>query len=204
MLNDPNVTDRALEEAFRSDPSLSYKLLRIVNSASLGGRGVDSIGHAMRMVGRDPLHRWLSLLLLTVGSGGGEMRVEMIKSALQRGRMCEIIGEHARTAFNRGFPDASALFLVGLFSHLDALLGVPMEKILEDIEVAREVRDALLGYKGTAGRVLDCSIAYTEAEWTRAEDELRELGVDPSILGDAYLDAVTWAGAHMSFHEAAA
>lgn len=204
MLDDPNVTDRTLEEAFRSDPSLSYKLLRIVNSAALGGRGVDSIGHAMRMVGRDPLHRWLSLLLLTVGDGGGEMRVEMIKSALQRGRMCEIIGEHARSSFNRDFPDAGALFLVGLFSHLDALLGVPMEKVLDDIEVAREVREALLGYQGKAGRVLDCAIAYTEADWERAETELKNLGVDPAILGDAYLDAVSWAGAHMTFHDQAA
>ena len=204
MLNDINITDRTVEEAFRSDPSLSYKLLRIVNSASVGGRGVDSIGHAMRLVGRDPLHRWLSLLLLTVGGGGGEMRVEMIKSALLRGRMCELLGDQARSAMNRDMPTGGLLFLVGLFSHLDALLGVEMSQILDDIDVAKEVREALLGYQGKAGALLKGVTSYTEGEWEQAETDLTVIGVDPNVLGNVYLDAVTWAGAHMTFHEQAA
>lgn len=204
MLNDLNVTDRAVEEAFRSDPSLSYKLLRMVNSASIGGRGVDSIGHAMRLVGRDPLHRWLSLLLLTVGGGGGEMRVEMIKSALLRGRMCELLGDQSRNALNRDMPSGGMLFLVGLFSHLDALMGVEMSRILDDIDVAREVRDALLSYEGKAGSLLKGVTAYTEGDWDEVDADLRAAGVDPDQLGNVYLDAVTWASAHMTFHEAAA
>lgn len=201
LLNDNSVTDRAVEEAFRSDPSLSYKLLRIVNSAALGGRGVDSIGHAMRLVGRDPLHRWLSLLLLSIGSGGGEMRVEMIKSALQRGRMCELLGDGARSAMNRDIPSGGLLFLVGLFSHLDALLGVEMSQILDEIDVGNDVRDALLGYRGKAGTLLKGVVAYAEGEWTEAEGTLGEVGIDPNDLGNVYLDAVTWAGAHMSMHQ---
>jgi EAL and modified HD-GYP domain-containing signal transduction protein len=201
MLNDVNVPDRALEEAFRSDPSLSYKLLRIVNSAALGGRGVDSIGHALRLVGRDPLQRWLSLLLLTVGGGGGEMRVEMIKSALQRGRMCELLGDGARSAVNRDMPPGGLLFLVGLFSHLDALLGVDMAQILDEIDVGNDVRGALLGFEGKAGTLLKGVKAYAEGEWTEAEQTLGDVGVDPDLLGNTYLDAVTWAGAHMTMHE---
>jgi c-di-GMP-related signal transduction protein len=203
LLGDLSVKDRTIEEAFRSDPSLSFKLLRIVNSAAVGGRGVDSIGHAMRLLGRDPLHRWLSLLLLTVGGGGGEMRLEMIKSALQRGRMCELLGDAVRSAINRELPSGGTLFLVGLFSHLDALLGVDMKTILDDIDVTRDVRDALLGYQGKAGTVLQGVVAYTEGDWEAAEARLEDLGAAPEILSDVYLDAVTWAGAHMAFHEAA-
>jgi EAL and modified HD-GYP domain-containing signal transduction protein len=201
LLEDIDQTDRAIEEAFRVDPALSYKLLQIVNSAALGGRGVDSIGHAMRLLGRDPLHRWLSLLLLTIGRGGGEMRVEMIKSALQRGRMCELVGDTVRTSFSRDMPAGGTLFLVGLFSHLDALLGREMADILKDIDVTNEVKSALLEYEGKAGTLLRGVVEYTEAEWESAEEHLRTVGADPDSLGNIYMDAVAWAGAHMSIHD---
>ena len=87
LLQDPSVRDRTIEEAFKCGPGLTYKLLRIVNSASFGGRGVQSIPHAMQLLGREPLYRRLCLLLMTNGSGGGEMRTEMVKAALVRARM---------------------------------------------------------------------------------------------------------------------
>lgn len=204
MLNDLDVTDRAIEEAFRADPALSYKLLRIVNSAALGGRGVDSIGHAMRLVGRDPLHRWLSLLLITLGRGGGHVRLELIRSALLRGRMCEVLGDLARSSRNRDLPPGGSLFLVGLLSHLDVLLGREMAGILDEINVSAEVGRALLRRDGKAGALLEGVIRYSEADWSGAGDSLAEAGVPQDALSDVYLDSLTWAGAHMTLHESAA
>jgi EAL and modified HD-GYP domain-containing signal transduction protein len=204
MLSDLGVTDRAVEEAFRADPALSYKLLRIVNSAALGGRGVDSIGHAMRLVGRDPLHRWLSLLLLTLGRGGGHVRLELIRSALLRGRMCEVLGNTARTAVNRDLPAGGTLFLVGLLSHLDVLLGREMAGILEDINVSPDARAALLNRAGKAGALLDGVVRYSEADWSGAAERFAVAGVPEDALGDVYLDALGWAGLHMRLHEHAA
>jgi c-di-GMP phosphodiesterase len=64
ILADPNTSDKQLDSAFQSDLALSYKLLRIVNAASMGGRGISSIPHAVRLVGRETLHRWLSVILV--------------------------------------------------------------------------------------------------------------------------------------------
>ncbi len=201
LLQDAGTSDRAIEEAFRSDPSLTYKLLRIVNSAALGGRGVQSIGHGLRLLGRDPLYRWLSLLLMTVGGGGGEMRIEMIKASLLRGRLCELIGDHARSAVSRDIPSGGTLFLVGLFARMDQILGVPLREILADIDVTQDVRDALLDRRGKAGAILSGVEAYIDAEWSRAERTLADAGLDPTPLADLYLDSMMWARTRMAFHE---
>jgi EAL and modified HD-GYP domain-containing signal transduction protein len=194
LLQDAGVTDRTLEEAFRSDPSLTYKLLRIVNSAALGGRGVESITHALRLLGRDPLYRWLSLLLLSLGRDGGDLRIEIIKAALLRGRMCEVLGDTMRSGARRDIPTAGVLFLVGLFAQIDQLVGAPVEEVLKDIDVAEEVKAALLRREGHAGRILKSTEAYADADWEGAEREIAEAGGDPDVLPEIYLDAVTWAG----------
>jgi len=201
LIKDINATDRQVEDAFRSSPGLTYKLLRIVNSAAMGGRGIDSITHAMRLLGRDHLYRWMSLLLLTMGGGGGEMRTEMIKSALIRGRMCELLGDGVRSARVRDVPAGGTLFLVGLFSHLDALIGVDIEEIVDELDLSQDVRDALLLFTGKAGILLRTVLDYADAEWDSAEGHFRELGGDVSVLSDLYLDSLTWAGDRMSFHE---
>lgn len=193
MLQDAAASDRALEEAFRSDPSLTYKLLRIVNSAALGGRGVQSITHAMRLLGRDPLYRWLCLLLVSVGRGGGDVQVEIIKAALLRGRMCEVLGDNMRNSVRRDIPSSGSLFLVGLFAQIDQLVGTPLADVLDEIDVTPEVRAALLGREGHAGRILKTAEAYAEADWGGAEREMTEVGGNPDILPGVYLDAVTWA-----------
>ena len=128
LLQDINATDSAVKEAFRSDPGLSYKLLRMVNSAALGGRGIDSVEHALRLLGRDPLSRWLSMLLVSSQGKTGYIRGEVVKSALLRGRLCELLGENVKSA-GVTLPKPEALFLAGLFSHLETLFGRSMEEI---------------------------------------------------------------------------
>ncbi len=200
MLQDPDTTDRQIEEAFRADPTLTYKLLRIVNSASLGGRGVQSIGHALRLLGREPLYRWMCLLMMTVGAGGGEMRLEMIKAALLRARMCEIVGDTLRSARNRDIPDGGSLFLVGLFSRIDQILGIPVRELLGEVAVTRDVRDALVDGAGKAGQILRVVEAYTDAEWSAAADELAQLGGDDSALPEFYLESLGWAADRLALH----
>jgi c-di-GMP phosphodiesterase len=193
LLRDPRSSDAAIQEAFRSDPSLSFQLLQLVNSAALGGRGINSIGHAMRMLGREPLHRWLSMLLLSKGKDAREVRTEIVKSSLMRGRMCEILGEDCRKAGARDLPPGGTLFLIGLFSQLDTLLQMPMDLILSRIDLAGDVVEALLQRGGRAGGLLTVVEDYEQAEWDLAEDRLRDLGGEADSLSEAYLDSVTWA-----------
>ena len=200
LLQDPRVMDGTIEEAFKSGPGLTYKLLRIVNSASLGSRGVESIPHAMRLLGRDPLYRWLCLLMMTVGAGGGEMLSEMVKAALVRGHMCEAVSEVVRTPGNRDLPAGGSMFLIGLFSDIEMLLGVLVEEILDDINVSSTVRAAILDREGPGGIILAAVEAYTDADWERANIEIGRLGADLHALFDIYAASIRWAGERMAFH----
>lgn len=187
LLRDPDTTDAALEDAFRTDVSLTYKLLRTVNSASMGGRGIESIRHAVRMVGRAELHKWLSLLLVTSVAGKGGTDAELVRVAIQRARLCENVARQGRDR-----RSAEALFMVGLFSLLDAILKVPLGDVLHRIDLTDEVRRALLARSGPYAPTLSLVEAYERGSWHAVDAESQVLGVDPSMLGDLYLEAVRW------------
>ena len=91
LLQDPTTADSTLDAAFQSDVALSYKLLRIVNAAAVGGRGVSSIPHAVRLVGRETIHRWLAVVLVASLAARGDVSHELALTAITRARMCELL-----------------------------------------------------------------------------------------------------------------
>ena len=189
LLSDPDVSERALDEAFQSHPSLSYALLRIVNSASLGFRNVESIPYAVQLLGRASLSRWLLILLVSGVASRNPIAQEAVKQALVRARFCEL----ATAA--RGTGDPSARFLVGLLSRFDVLLGLPMTDVLSRLPVTGDVRDALLHGVGPHAAVLALAEAYEHAAW----DTVAVLGADAMTpLGETYAQAVTWAESRLS------
>jgi EAL and modified HD-GYP domain-containing signal transduction protein len=191
LLRDIEVPDRQIIEVVRADPGLSYKLLRIVNSAALGGRGVESIDHALKIVGRNQLHQWLVLLLLSTRSDSGQLR-ELAFSALVRGRFCELAEARVRNRMGRSLADQGAAFLAGVFSRMDRLLGIPMTEVLERVDLTAEVQGALLDRSGSLGVLLGGVEAYEEGRWHDASANLRSIGVPMEMLTDCYLDAVGW------------
>lgn len=189
LVNDPNTTDAALEGAFQSDLALSYKLLRIVNAASVGGRGITSISHAVRMVGRATLHRWLAVILVASLGRKGDVTQELALTAITRARMCELLATNAKGA-NRA---AGSAFIVGLLSLLDVLLEVPMDKILSHIELSDEVQTALLRRGGPLGTPLQLVESYEKAEWDAARGLATDSEVPDELLPNLYIDALHWA-----------
>jgi EAL and modified HD-GYP domain-containing signal transduction protein len=189
LLDDPSATDLDIEDAFRSDPSLSYKLLRIANSASFGGRDVESIGYALRMVGRGVLHRWLTLLLVSSVASQSGIAHELVVAALARARLCELVAQRAgRDA------EVGPLFLVGLFSLLDALLRMPMAGIVERMAVAKDVKDALLSRSGPYAATLALVEAQERGDWDAVGDAAAAVGVAPVDVSAAFAEALGWAG----------
>jgi len=188
LLQDPRASDSRIEDAFQSDLALSYKLLRIVNAAAIGGRGISSIGHAVRLVGRDALHRWLAVMLVASIGRAGDVSHEIALTALTRARMCELLAHNAGQTSN-----ASSGFIVGLLSLLDVLLEVPMDKILGRLELSDDVRDALLERKGALAPALNIVEAYESAEWDSARQRASELHVPSEILPTLYVDGLRWA-----------
>lgn len=200
LLSDMNVTDREVEEAFRSDPPLSYKLLRMVNSAALGGRGVTSIEHALRLLGREPLYRWVSMLMVAEARDGSGIKNELIKSSLFRGHLCELIGDQVRGPACPGVPLGGTLFLIGLFSRIDVLLKIRMEDLVKKVDLSEVAQNALLYRGGKGGEILKAVEAFEDGKWEQAEQVLGELGFDTSEIMNLYLESLAWARDRMNPH----
>ncbi len=189
LVSDPQASDRDLEAAFRSDPALSFKLLQIVNSAAIGGLGIDSIQHAVQLVGRSTLHRWLSLLLVSAAPANSGVQRELVLEALERGRMCELLAEEAGQR-----RSAASAFLAGLLSKFDAILGVAMPDLLQHLRVSADVRSALLQASGPLTPYLAVASRYAQGDWEPTIRMATELGVLDDLLA-RYSDAGTWARA---------
>lgn len=188
LLRDDAASDADVEEAFRKDPSLSYKLLRMVNAAAGGGRGIESIMHAVRMLGRDQLHRWLALLFASSLARGRGTDVELVHAAVLRGRLLERLGESAGRA-----DAAGPLFMLGLFSLMDALMRVSMAELLAKVNLTEEVKTALLEREGPFAVWLQLAEAYEAAEWERMSRLAATVGISPFDLPDIYLESLNWA-----------
>jgi EAL and modified HD-GYP domain-containing signal transduction protein len=187
LLNEPDVTEAALEEAFRGHPSLSLSLLRIVNSASFGARSVDSIPYAIRLIGREALSRWMLIMLIATVGAQSPVAHEAVVQALVRGRFFETVTAHGLTG------DPSARFLVGLLSRMDDLLGLSMEAVLERLPVSADVRDALLQGTGPHAPVLRLADAYERGQWAEVEaDDTVAIALRAELAG-LYADATRWA-----------
>jgi EAL and modified HD-GYP domain-containing signal transduction protein len=180
-LNDPEVGVKELEQTISQDVSLSYKLLRYINSAMYSfQRTVSSIGHAITLIGQNNIRIWASLILL---SNFEDKSRAIIVTGAVRGRMCE----HLAKALDMKNPEK--FFLGGLLSVLDAVLDKPMEQILPSLPLEREIIDGLLYQKGNIGAVLRCVLEYERRNWSAANSSL---GLDEKTIREAYRKAVGW------------
>ena len=181
LLNKTNIKIQELEAVISQDVSLSYKLLRYINSAMCGlNRQVDSIRHATVLVGFEKMQIWASLLLLS----GFETSKEVILTGIVRARMCELLA----TASN--LPHPERFFLAGLFSVLDVILDRPMEQIVSLLSLTEEIKDALLYFQGEIGGVVRCVLAYERRQWAEAATCVR---LAPKIIDRTHGEAFSWA-----------
>jgi c-di-GMP phosphodiesterase len=186
LLRDDTAEDAGLEQQFRRDPSLSHKLLRMVNAASFGVHGVDSILQAIRLLGRITLHRWLAVLLVSSFAKRGGVDTELVHAAILRARFCELLGETSRKA------PGGTLFMIGLFSRMDALFGAPMDEVLSEIDLAPEVKMALLRGEGPYADWLRLAEAYEQGDWDRMSAVSAKLGISALDIPALYLESVDW------------
>ncbi len=191
---DADSRDRDLEREFRADPGLSLKLLKIVNSAASGGSGIESIHHAIRLIGRLPLYRWLALLFASAAPRGDGVNQELILTAMERGRFCEVLAERSgKTA------SAGSLFLTGLLSSFDAILGIPMPVLMQQVRVSADVEAALLSGSGPYASLLALATNYTGGKWEEAIEQGTRMDL-VHLLAPCYAEASTWARDLMAHH----
>lgn len=186
LLSDQKFEFDKIEQVIKTDPSLSFKLLRYINSAAIGVRHrISSLRQALVLLGERLLRRWLLIAVSTLLLE--DKPYELLVTALVRGHMCEQIAAVA------GLPTEPDPFLVGLFSILEVLLDQPMTEILNELPLNSELKDALLKYPTPLGWVYSLVLAYERADWQTVRNLANLLKVPEKELAVYYERSVRWA-----------
>jgi EAL and modified HD-GYP domain-containing signal transduction protein len=186
QIQEPELDFGHLEAIVKREMSLSYRFLRYINSAHFGWRGrIDSIKRALVLLGEAEVKRWLSLSVLA--NIAEDKPRELMVQAVIRGRICESLA--SLSGFGRRSQE---LFLMGLFSLLDAVLGRPLPELLEELPVAGDVKQALTGERNRLRRVLECVTAYERGDWAALAEQAETVGVDGAAESRVYTDALEW------------
>ncbi len=181
-LQDTEVDIEALGEVIGHDVSMSYRLLRYVNSAAFSlPKKVESLRHAVVFMGLKAVKEMVMVLVM---SGANDKPHELLVTSLVRAKMCELMADSCSPANKEG------CFVVGLFSVLDALLDMDMTELLKSLSLSDEISQALLQREGVAGEVLAAVIAYEQGQWDLPVMEKFE----KEHLNQSYFAALSWAG----------
>ena len=184
--DEPNVEE--IEQIISMDATLTYSLLRIVNSAyfALRNRATD-VHQAIVALGLSQLRQWI--YLLGTADAQGELdasQEEMLKLSLTRATFASELMKYAKD-----MPiSRNDAYLMGMFSTLTYLIAAPMEEILADIPVAQPVKDALINHEGRCGVLYDLVINYGRADWAAIGEQAKELGLPEDQLADIYFRCV--------------
>jgi len=172
-----------LERAILQEPSLCYRLLRYLNSAAFGLFPVRSIRHALALLGRREIRKWVSIVVAI--SVSYDRPAEMILSALSRARTCETLATLTG-------EDTSGAFMVGLLSLMDAILDRPMEMLISQLPLAAECKDALRGSRSSLGRLLHLAICCERGAWSEISQTAAASTMAEDAIVDAYREACRW------------
>jgi EAL and modified HD-GYP domain-containing signal transduction protein len=177
-----------ISETLKTEPVLTFKLLRYINSPGMGlQRPATTIAQALLVLGHEKFYRWLSLLLFDIRTPGYRERI-LTEQALTRGRFMEYISGQGAIP-----PDADQLFLCGLFSLLDQFMGIPLPEILAKVNLPEPVCAALLGRPSPLQVALRLALA-TEADDPQAiAVEAAACNLDSVAISEASLRALEWA-----------
>lgn len=178
---DPDLESDELADLIARDASLSLRTLRFVNSPLSGlTTEVESIHHAVVLLGRNVIKSWVMLLAIT---GLDNNVPELVTTAFVRAKLCE------RLAGEAGVGQSDSYFTVGLFSLMDALMEVPMLQLLDTLPFSAEVKAALTHREGPRGEAITC----IESLELGAPSGAAFQGLSGEVISDCYLDAVRWA-----------
>ena len=182
-LNVPDAKIKDISAIIQSDPQLSYKLLKIINSASVGfGREVSSISQGIVLAGLNRLKAWANLIAL----GKLQNKPEALREqAVVRAHLARSLAQ------NLDALDEDTAFTLGLFSPLDAFLDSPIQDICKQLNLSEELRNALISMEGDYGFILRTVICMEQADWDAINwQRLETIGVTPANTEILYLESL--------------
>ncbi len=182
----PELDFDRLEQIIKGDVSLSVRLLRLLNSAAFGYKGrVRSVKGALTLLGEEPVKKWATML--AIGELGEDKPAELVVTCLVRARMCELLAPSASLAGH-----AHDLFLVGLLSLVDALVGRPLAELVREMALSEEIQAGILDDESRLGRVRALVLAQEQGDWQQTSALATKLGVPETSLPDHYRVALEW------------
>ena len=181
----PELNPREIENVIKGEASLCFRLLRYLNSAAFSfATEIQSIRHALAILGERELRRWIRLVA-TLGAGENRPS-ELVLSALVRAHYCELLAPKVK------YHDSDP-FLLGLLSLMDAILEMPMASILEQVSVDKETKATLLGQASRLRPIYQLMLAQETGEWEQISGLAKDLHLSESFLSESYWHAMQWA-----------
>ena len=190
VMGDSDIEE--IEKEFKHQPGLSYNLMRMVNSVASGvPQKINSIKHAIMILGRKQLQRWIQLLLYTANQSDDSLSNALMQTAAARGKLMELV---ATTERPHDKNHQERAFMVGILSLLDVLLGIEMQQIVDKLGIPDDMSQALLARDGRLGQELKLIEANEKGEVVAIQSILTELGfLSLNELADIEIQAIGWA-----------
>ena len=184
---EPNVNFTKISDVIKHDVALSYRLLRVVNSAFFGLKyTVKNIRQALAILGMEEVKKWVTLMSLSQLSD--DKPDELIRMSLIRAKFLELLAPMAGM-----MRDADDLFMLGLISMMDAIVDLSFDEIVKRTNVSANIVEPIVTGQGKYADLLKIIRNYERSEWDEAFDACKSARIDPEKISDVYLEAVQWA-----------
>ncbi len=182
----PELDFGRLAEIVKREISLSFKLLRYINSAFFGLRNkISSLKQALLLLGEREIRKWITLV--TLATLGEDKPDELVIQSIIRAKFSESLAPYLGL-----FHRSEDLFLMGMFSMIDAILGRPLPEILQEIPISQDIKRALSGEENRLGEVYRFVLSYERGEWEKFSCQAHQIGIDEEKTARLYMDAVKW------------
>jgi EAL and modified HD-GYP domain-containing signal transduction protein len=185
-INKPNIEFKDIEKIISQDVSLTYKLLRLINSSYFHfSEEINSILQALVLLGINEIRKWASIFVFKEVKGNKPD--ELIVNSLLRAKLCEdfatMVGVEDRK---------SEFYLMGLLSHIDAFFNRSMDEILAKLPLNPNIKLALLGKKNTLRVALDIIKAYEKGDWQVFSSIMKSYDLNESSFFTLYMNSLKW------------
>ena len=184
---EPNIN--RITEIIEADLSLSYKLLKLMNSPIIGRvYKIKSIKQAIVLLGLKELRKWIFLLSFRERvKKNNQVPDEAVKMCFTRAKASELI------ALNLGKgSESSSYFLVGMFSLIDTLMKQPIEKIMKQLPLEQDIKETILGHQTLYSDVYHLVVGMERAEWDEIARLTEIMGMEKQKLFQLYKEAMKW------------
>lgn len=185
-LNQESPEYKEMAAIIESDLALSYKLLRLINSAAFYTNSkITSINHALVLLGFKEIRKWISLIMLR--DIGTDKPQELVRVSLVRAKCMESMAKELNMMDRK--PE---LFLMGMFSLIDTLMDRPMEDVLDQLPLCDEVKNGLMGKQSPFKDVLSLVKSYEKGCWEIFFKKCDRMKIKRNLIPDIYVEALGW------------